>query len=304
MLHNLPSYFAYSIEGISISNLLKNRGRTRNILSYLLTKLMAEKLINIKKGNITLPKYGNSDLPPISLTSYPPRYDSLPLVLLNLLDQSKLPSKIYVWLSQDDYNLFDSGLIDLFQSSIVEFHKTKDYGCHKKWIDLVNENDKPFVICDDDIFYPKHWYQSLIDSDDGISYIGHRCHSINMSSNLEILPYSEWDKDIQMLGYSSHRLFPVGCGGTLIYPDRISSNFKDWSLISKLCPKADDVWLKLAHLRSEIPCKKSLYSFPCLEYTGSQKISLMQTNVDAGYNDFQIKNCFEELDIDLKQYFF
>jgi hypothetical protein len=304
MIKALLDELSYSFEGKKITRYLRNRGRLRHLISQLITQRLKRRVKKLIDGVSSLPKAGKYNLPAISLTSYPPRYNSLPLVLLNLLEQSKLPPKIYVWIAQDDYNLLDCQLIDLFQSSIVEFHKTKDYGCHKKWIDLVNENDKPFVICDDDIFYPKHWYQSLIDSDDGISYIGHRCHSINMSSNLEILPYSEWDKDIQMLGYSSHRLFPVGCGGTLIYPDRISSNFKDWSLISKLCPKADDVWLKLAHLRSEIPCKKSLYSFPCLEYTGSQKISLMQTNVDAGYNDFQIKNCFEELDIDLKQYFF
>lgn len=299
----LSNELYYSIEGKKITKCLKNRGRIRNLVSQFLTQRVKERLKNLVDGVLILPKSGNADLPPISLTSYPPRYDSLPLVLLNLLDQSKLPSKIYVWLAQDDYNLFDPKLINLFQSSIIEFCKTKDYGCHKKWIDLVNENEQPFVICDDDIFYPKNWYQSLINSNDGISYTAHRCHSINISTNLRILPYSEWDKDIQSFGQSSHKLFPVGCGGALIYPDRISSDFRDWRLISKLCPKADDIWLKLAHLKSEITCKKSLYSFPCLEYTGSQKISLMQTNVDAGYNDVQIKHCINQLGIDLRQYF-
>lgn len=300
---NLIDYLFYSTEGYILWRSLKNRGKLRAGLSLLLTKFMRKRLRKVKEGFLSLPTSGNSNLPPVSLTSYPPRYDSLPLVLLNILDQSKLPSKIYVWLADDDYKLLDPELIQLFQASIVEFHQTSNYGCHKKWLPLTNESDQPFVICDDDIFYPRHWYESLIASDDNKSYTAHCCHIMNISADAQISPYPSWDKDIQSFGKSSHSFFPVGCGGALIYPNRISSRFRDWNLISKICPKADDIWLKMAHLQNDIPCRRSLYTFPHIEYANSQKVSLMETNVDQGYNDVQIKRCLSELQLDLTKYF-
>ena len=286
-------------DGYTITKLLHNRGKLRKFFSVILTRVMRKKLESLRKGAISLPTSGTSRMPPISLTSWSPRFDSLPLVLLNLLDQDELPSRIYVWLASQDYDLLDSELIELFENSIVEFRRTQDYGSHKKWLPLVLESDRPFVICDDDIFYPRAWYKSLIASDDGETYVAHRCHSIRFNSEGSLLPYELWTKDIHDAPISSHYLFPVGCGGTLIDPSRISSQFRDWDRISRLCPKADDIWLKLAHLESEIPCRKSAYSFPYLDYVDSQEISLMQENVNLGGNDRQIKQSLTELQLNL-----
>jgi hypothetical protein len=143
----------------------------------------------------------------------------------------------------------------------------------------------------------------LITSDDGKSYVAHRCHLINVSSQGEILPYASWNKDIQDFGQASHLFFPVGCGGNLINPEYIADDFKNWQLISRLCPKADDIWLKLAHVQSGIPCKKSLYMFPCIEYLETQTVSLMHNNVDQAYNDIQIQQCLAEFKLDLTQFF-
>ena len=286
-------------DGYTVTKLLHNRGRLRKFFSVVLTKIMRKKLESLRKGAINLPVSGSSKMPPISLTSWSPRFSSLPLVLLNLLDQDTLPSRIYVWLAAHDYDLLDSELVELFENSIVEFRQTKDYGSHKKWLPLALETDKPFVICDDDIFYPKSWYKSLVASDDGKAYVAHRCHSIRFDSKGSFLPYELWTKDIQKAQSSSHYLFPVGCGGTLIYPTRISSQFRDWDRISRLCPKADDIWLKLAHLESGVPCRKSAYSFPYLDYVDSQEVSLMQTNVNLGGNDRQIKQSLTELQLNL-----
>ena len=189
------------------------------------------------------------------MTSWLPRYNSLPLVLLNLLEQDLLPSRIIVWLSSKDYALLDRAIRNLFEQSIVEFRKTDDYGPHKKWLPMTLETNEPFVICDDDVFYPKSWYRQLIASDDTQTYIAHRCHRLALSSNSKeiISPYSSWEKDIHRIKQPSHKLFAVGCGGTLLYPERIFPKFRDWKTISSLCPKADDIWLKLAHLHSVHP---------------------------------------------------
>lgn len=285
--------------GFILSKALRNRGRIRQFFSQELTRLMRQKLSIVENGSLKLPTSGTQGTPPVSLTSWPPRYDSLPLVLLNLLEQDQLPSRIIVWLSSKDYNLLDSNLITLFEKSIVEFRKTKDFGPHKKWLPLTLSSNEPFVICDDDIFYPSNWYRALIESDDGKTYVAHRCHRLKFSLEKGILPYELWEKDIDKSTISSPRLFAVGCGGTLVYPERISSRFHDWETIARVCPKNDDIWLKLAHLESDIPGRKSSYMFPCIEYMDSQAVGLLQTNVNLGGNDRQIQQSLAELQLNL-----
>lgn len=285
--------------GFFLSKALRNRGRTRNFFSQNLTKLMREKLKKVENGSLKLPTSGTHGTPPVSLTSWLPRYSSLPLVLLNLLEQDLLPSRIIVWLASKDYDSLDKNLISIFEQSIVEFRRTKNFGSHKKWLPLTLSSNDPFVICDDDIFYPSFWYRSLIESDDGQTYIAHRCHRLEISPNKDFLPYEKWDKDIEKSTVSSHRLFAVGCGGALIYPERISSRFRDWETIARLCPKNDDIWLKLAHFDSKIPSRKSFFMFPCLEYTDTQEVGLLQTNVNLGGNDRQIKQSLTELQLNL-----
>ena len=286
-------------DGQLITDLLHNRGRTRAFLSRILTKTAKAKFELIKSGAIKLPKKGNPNLPAISLTSWPPRYDSLPLVLMNLLDQDLLPSNIFVWIAAKDFNLLDSKVIEIFEQSIVSFCKTEDFGPHKKWLPLVLESDLTFVICDDDIFYPKSWYRTLIDSDDERACVGHRCHQLELSSEREILPYSLWKKDVRIERQSSHLLTAIGCGGVMIHPHRISSRFRNWELISELCPMSDDTWLKLAHIDSCIPYMKTSYYFPYIDYMDSQQVSLMQTNVNLGGKDAMLHKSLSNLSLDL-----
>lgn len=258
---------------------------------------MQKKLSQLESGFLKLPTAGSAGLPVVSLTSWRPRFGSLPFVLLNLLEQDLLPSKIIVWLADKDYDLFDRQLMRLFEQSIVEFRKTQDFGPHKKWLPLAQLSDEPFVICDDDIFYPDSWYRSLIEADDKLSCVAHRCHRLKLSPTENVLPYEVWDKDIEKAASSAHDLFAVGCGGVLIYPDRISKRFRNFETIENVCPKNDDIWLKLAHLDSNTPSQKTSYRLPCLEYLDTQAVGLMQTNVNQNGNDIQIKASLERLQL-------
>ena len=300
MYFSLYQYLHAIDNGFFLSRVLRNRGKLRNLFSKQLTTLMENKLQKVRDGSYKLPIAGTVNTPPVSLTSWLPRFSSLPFVLINLLEQDLLPSKIIVWLSFEDYELFDTQLREIFEQSIIEFRKTENFGPHKKWLPLTLLSEEPFVICDDDIFYPSFWYRSLIESDDGSTYTAHRCHRLDISSEKEFLPYERWDKDItEYSPISSHRLFAVGCGGALIYPERISSRFRNWEIIKKVCPKSDDIWLKLAHFDSETLSKKSSFMFPCLEYTDSQTVGLLQTNVNLGGNDKQIRQSLAELKLNL-----
>ena len=85
----------------------------------------------------------------------------------------------------------------------------------------------------------------------------------------------------------------------MIQPDAIGEDFRRRDLIDKLCPIADDVWLKAAYLQSGFKCRKSHYSFPCLDYPGTRESGLAVKNVDQGANDQQLKDVFDYFDLKL-----
>ena len=70
-------------------------------------------------------------------------------------------------------------------------------------------------------------------------------------------------------------------------------------MIEKLCPLADDIWLKAAYLQAGFKCRKSHYSFPCLDYPGTRESGLAVKNVDQGANDLQLKDVFDYFNLKL-----
>jgi hypothetical protein len=227
----------------------------------------------------------------ISLTSWRPRLPDLPLVLLTLLQQTLRPKEIVVWLTVEDHNAFAGNIREQFGKFGVRFQICDDLKVHTKWLPMIEEgHHKPFVICDDDIIYPREWFAALAAEDRPDAYVGGKCHRIVVEPNGLVAPYSAWEKQIRTDGQPSHSIFITGCGGAVIHPDRISHRFLDRAEIRRVCPRADDIWLKAAHLAAGIPCYKTRYSFPCLELPGTDESGLAISNVDSGGNDEQIRN--------------
>lgn len=215
----------------------------------------------------------------------------LPLVLLTLIQQSLRPSAIHLWLTEEDATLLDPAVVERFGPYGLRIRVCDDLRCHKKWLPMIEAGHMdPFVICDDDIIYPRDWFGSLLKEHRDEFYAGTKCHRILRDPNGMPLPYGRWDKQIQGTGEAHHSTFVTGCGGAVIVPRRLQPRFFDRSEILAKCPRADDIWLKAAHQASGIPCYKTKYSFPCLELPGSGAVGLAQTNVGACGNDGQIAN--------------
>lgn len=274
--------------------LLRNRGRSR----HLAASYSAQNLRRACRGFL------QGDWKPfisreisdwrISLTSWRPRLPELPLVLLTLVQQALRPKEIVVWLTLEDHKALAENIRQRFGAYGVRFQICDDLKSHKKWLPMIEEGQHaPFVICDDDIIYPREWFASLVAEDRFDAYVGAKCHRIALNSNKMIAPYSAWERQIRTDGRPSHKIFVTGCGGAVIHPNRIPRKFLDRAVIIRKCPKADDVWLKAAHLAAGIPCYKTRYSFPCLELPGTNESGLAMTNVDCGGNDEQIQNLNE-----------
>ena len=270
--------------------LMRNRGRTRAMVSLLLAKLYYHRLQKFIKGDWTPPFGPNASAGvAVSLTSWKPRLESLPLVLTGLLLQKLRPKRIFVWLTPEDLKFLDEGVRERFTAEGVDFRPCENFGPHKKWLPLVREGwNEPFVICDDDIFYPSGWLENLIAEDRDDAYVGTRAHRMTLFGD-ELAGYESWARDIAWSGEASEFYFLTGCGGVVIHPERIGPDYRDWGKIQNACPKADDIWLKAAHLDAGIRVYKTRFSFPCLEVPGTGESALLTGNVNSRGNDIQMQ---------------
>ncbi len=226
----------------------------------------------------------------VSLTSWGPRLRQLPLVLLTLIQQKLRPKEIVVWLTHDDHASIDERTRNRFEEFGVRFVVCDDLKSHKKWLPMIEHGLlEPFVICDDDIFYPREWFASLVSEDQTDAYVGIRGHAIEFDANGAIGPYSSWKKLIRHSEFAAHAVFITGGAGAVIHPDRVPRSFMDRRQILSKCPQADDIWLNAMHRAAGIPGYKTRYSFPCLELPGTSEFGLAVANVDFGGNDVQIK---------------
>ncbi len=283
MFYRIPR----ALNGLLAARALHNRGRLRALVSILLTQNARSRLKQLQAGKWR-PTARTVDIP-ISLTSWRPRLKTLPTVLVGLLAQEVRPKSVLVWLTDSDLRELASDVREIFGAWGVEFRASPDFGPHKKWLPLLMTGmTNPFVICDDDVFYPDCWLAKLLMDDRSDAYVGTRCHRMHFQKDGKIAAYENWTKQVPWTGQVGHDLFITGVGGAIIHPSRISDEFRVWKSISELCPKADDIWLKAAHAAAGIPCYKARFTFPCLELPESQRSSLLQSNVDLGGNDDQM----------------
>ena len=288
--------------GKLITALLRDRGRSRSFLMSRIQRKQQARLDAMLEGRKKPQISAKQCDVPISITSWMPRKDALPLVLLSMIEQSVRPAAVHVWLCAEDQEMISAHHRDFFAEYGVQFHETDNIGPHKKWLPLIESgHEGSFVIADDDTFYPGDWFGSLVaeGAEHPDEIIAHRCHQMKVDAHHQIRPYAEWQKGVSGQKESSHDLFAVGCGGTLVRPAAVTEEFRNRDLINKLCHQADDVWLKAAYIHSGYKVRKSCYDFPSLDYPGTTQSGLAVTNVDQSENDQQLQQVFQYFDLKL-----
>jgi hypothetical protein len=288
--------------GKLITALLRDRGRSRRLMIDWFQRKQQVRLDAMVEGSKKPRISARTCDVPISITSWMPRKDPLPLVLLSMIEQSLRPVDVHVWLCAEDQEMIAARHRDFFAEHGVQFHEVDNIGPHKKWLPLIESgHETPFVIADDDTYYPWDWFEGLVK--EGAKHpreiIAHRCHEISLQANGMPEPYAVWQRGVTGQIESSHYLFAVGCGGTLVRPAAIAEEFRSRELINKLCHRADDVWLKAAYIHSGYKVRKSNYDFPSLDYPGTTQSGLAVTNVDQGENDQQLQQVFQYFDLKL-----
>lgn len=227
----------------------------------------------------------------ISLTSFPARYATLPLVLRSLLAQTLRPDRVILWISGDDHALLTGEILDLVAEGL-EIAKCNDLKSYNKIIHTLRATPACFIAtADDDVYYWPEWLEGLVSGLDpaGKHVVCHRAHEIAIDGNGVPEPYGRWRKNAPA-SQPSELVFPTGVLGVLYPPDAFHPDVCEEALFGQLCPTADDIWLYWMFRLNGKTAKKTGIRRHVLEWPGSQKVSLQQQNIIGSGNDVQLRN--------------
>lgn len=229
----------------------------------------------------------------ISLTSIFQNQDILMKTCESLINQTLLPDKIFIYLSELPY-LLDLGFKDKLisnnnlqtflerHSNLINIKWVENEGPYRKLLPLLKEkwNEECIIITvDDDTIYDKGLIKNMIND-----YKIHNC-VINYRGftpsckNLNNFNYHKRDKLVNKHLYN----FPTGKGGILYKP---SFFYKTTNLIFNkdvymhCCKTQDDIWFYLVRIKNNIYCY----------IDAKQYMSKDNSNKYALYTNYNSKN--------------
>ncbi|WP_134678796.1 glycosyltransferase family 2 protein [Paracoccus ravus] len=219
----------------------------------------------------------------ISLTSFPPRFGSLHLVLRSLVSQSLRADRVILWLAEGD-------AAQLPQSARVpgvEIRSCPDWRSYKKIIPLLLESPGAHIVtADDDVYYPADWLARLVARvDSGV--VCHRAHRVTLQDG-KVRSYDDWRRNIEA-PERSPLIFPTGVGGVLYAPGVFHPEVTDVALFQRLAPSADDVWLYWMHRLAGSRPEKIGGRFRITEWPGTQEQNLRGGNLAGDGNDRAVR---------------
>lgn len=225
----------------------------------------------------------------VSLTTFPSRIDKIWLVIECIFRQTKLPDKLILWLSKEQFST-----IDMLPYSLLRYKnrgldiqlRENDLKSHKKYIYTLQEYHESILITiDDDIFYHstliEDLYKQHINHPHDI--VANYTHNIRYDKEGRPMPYTQWEDNV----LQGNSLFFGSGGGTLIPPHSLHPNVVDFNVAMHLCPHADDIWLNaMARIQNTKVVHTSRYCI-LLPIINSKTVTLFSSNRIGG-NDEQI----------------
>lgn len=246
----------------------------------------------------------------ISLTSIFSRQERLYIVLSNLLKQTLLPNKIYIYLS-DKPSFFDNGYVNRKITYIPLENLIKKYdnifniiwgddiGSYGKLLPLLKikwKEDCLIITLDDDTIYDFNLIKNLIlDYNKHNCVINYRGFTPNIKENLTYFNYN-CKKNIKKKYIYN---FPTGKAGILYHPSffhKTGNLIFDETIYKNICKTGDDIWYYFIRIANNIECyidnKKWLYKDL---HVVKNSLCIINNKNDSKNNNEQIKNVFLKL---------
>lgn len=238
----------------------------------------------------------------VSLTSFPPRINTVWMSIETLLRQSVKPDQIILWLAGSEFPDPTAlpAPLRAQQKRGLTVRFCDDLKSHKKYYYAFRDHPDALVITvDDDLFYPENTVEELLRLHRQYpSYICcNRAHKIVFDERDQITGYSMWKKTPMEFG-PSLTLCPTGGAGALYPPGSVHEDVLDKDTFMRICRYGDDLWLKIMSLRKGTPVVRSpvlvddLFVIP-----GGRKQPLSEINVANGTNDTQLAALLDRYDV-------
>lgn len=236
----------------------------------------------------------------VSLTTFPPRINTVWQTINTLLSQTMKPDHIVLWLAKGEFDSLDelpTSLKRLMEHGL-EIRFCDDIKSHKKYYYAMKEYPNAVIITvDDDVYYPTDLVENLYKKH--LEFPNAICcnwaHKIVFNSG-KIGLYGKWEK-----GVSGHDKNPdsdivqIGYEGVLYPANSLASEVFDKEKIMNLSPTADDLWLKFMAVLKDTPVvrtRKDAIRF--FEIMKAQTVALNQVNTFGDQNDIAIDNITKE----------
>ena len=237
----------------------------------------------------------------VSMTSFPPRIDTIRWTLESIIRQSMKPNRIEIWLSEDEFpgREIPEVLKEYEKKGVEIFFTPLDLKPHKKCFHTAQHNrDSIIITLDDDVLYSedvvKRLYECYLQSDRH-SVICELGHEILLTEDGRPKMYSEWNWEAKGIKGPSNLLMAKGAGGILYPAGFFSDNYFDIETIKDCCLMADDLWLKFIEIRNRYPVLKTKrYAKNVYCVKGSQEVSLHKKNNGEGRNNIYLTRLTEK----------
>ncbi|MBD3724228.1 MAG: glycosyltransferase [Flavobacteriaceae bacterium] len=244
--------------------------------------------------------HNGNELPVIvSFTSIPFRLNRIHLVVRSLLNQTKRPKKIILWLDQSLENKIPNNLKKLY-GDIFSIEFTSLNSSHVKLVPTLEKYpDEIIVTCDDDLMYDENWLQGLYEEHlkHPKDIVAYTLRQIQFDENKNLLPYNKWKlNDLS----KPNTFLALGYNGILYPPHALPKEAVNAELYMKLAPKADDLWFKAMAMLNNTNIRK-VTSIPKenIPIMATQKVSLKKLNVGQLKNNQQWEALVEYFNLKL-----
>lgn len=275
----------------------------RKIETYTYTKRMKRLLCTDETVN-TKPRENEVIA---SLTSFPARFETLPLVIESIFRQTYKPDKICLYLDKDvTEEQIPEQLLKLRAKGLSIIIGGENIRSHKKYYYAMLDNpDAVIVTFDDDDLYRCDTIEKLMKAykryPKCVSCM--RAHEMVFGTRNEIRPYKEWNfVSTETPGKPRMDLLATGVGCVLYPPHCMSNELFNLDMIRKLDCVSDDIWLKVMQILKdtrvvEVESKKRLANPLPTKSTGVGALTVDLSSYER--NDEHLKLLSEHYNIDL-----
>jgi hypothetical protein len=236
----------------------------------------------------------------VSLTSFPARLGSLWLTVESIKHQEILPSKIVLYLINEEITReqLPQSLLNeedcLFE---IRFRNGKLRAHGKYYFAMQDFPDSIITTVDDDMIYPPQMLKIMME-----------CHKrepeavvTNMTSKIlfyedgSVKSYNEWNNDFEeseyVKGYvKENNIIPMGVCGAMYPPHVLYKDVLNFSLAQELSYYADDLWLYAMTVLGNHPVIKTpMNEHEVIPIDIKNNSTLTTINCNENQNDIQFR---------------